>query len=147
MRRQVSSIDLNQTLAQWAGLKATGATEDSRSLLPLMERGDAGWSGPDEAFYRYEWYDGLWFGIRAIRTPQWKYCFNPAGIDELYDLRSDPGEMNNLAAKPETSGVQTGLAQRLLVHLQETGDNLIAPRLQTYLKAGSGKSAPRRGPQ
>ena len=62
--------------------RRTSPAEDSRSLLPLIERGDAGWNGPDQAFYRYEWYDGLWFGIRAIRTPEYKYCFNPAGQDE-----------------------------------------------------------------
>ncbi len=135
VRRQVSSIDLNRTFVDWAGFKPDASNEDSRSLLPLMERGDSGWSGPDDAFYRYEWYDGLWFGIRAIRTPEFKYCFNPAGVDELYDLRKDPLEMNNLAAGPEVSAVQGELARRLLAHLDETGDTLPASKLRTHINS------------
>lgn len=63
-----------------------------------MERGDSAWSTPDHAIYRYEWYNGMWFGVRAIRSHSHKYCFNPAVVDEFYDLQADPAEMNNLAA-------------------------------------------------
>ena len=61
--RHVSSIDLNRTLTEWMGLEPDSPNVDSRSLLGLMERGDAGWDAPDQAFYRYEWYNGLWFGF------------------------------------------------------------------------------------
>jgi arylsulfatase A-like enzyme len=90
VRRHVSSIDLTRTLVDWASLEPDAPSADSRPLRPLIERGDAARNTPDEALYRYEWYDGLWFGIRAIRTPNYKFCFNPAGNDELYDLRADP---------------------------------------------------------
>jgi len=136
VRRQVSSIDLNRTLVDWAELEPGVPAVDSRSLLPLMEQGDQAWSGPDEAFYRYEWYDGLWFGIRAIRTPEYKYCFNPAGVDELYDLRKDQGEMNNLAGRPEIRGVQDALARRLLAHLEQAGDAVPAVKLKSALTKG-----------
>jgi len=126
VRRHVSSIDINRTLTEWGGLEPD---------TPLIERGDSACSGPDEAFYRYEWYDGLWFGIRAMRTPDYKYCFNPAGVDELYDLRKDPAEMNNLAGKPETKAIENDLAQRLLAHLEQTGDALSAAKV----KAARGK--------
>lgn len=130
VRRHVSSIDLNAAIAEWAGWEPDTPNVDSRSLLPLVERGDAGWSGPDQAFYRYEWYDGLWFGIRAIRTPEYKYCFNPAGADELYDLRRDPAEMTNLAGKPAMQSVENELAERLLTHLDECGDVVPAAKLK-----------------
>ncbi len=52
--RHVSSIDLNRTLAEWMKLEPDTPNSDSRSLMPLIERGDPGWSSPDEAFYRYE---------------------------------------------------------------------------------------------
>lgn len=135
-QRHVSSIDLNRTLAEWAGFEPDAPNADSRSLLPLIERGDAGWTGADEAFYRYEWYDGLWFGIRAIRTHDYKYCFNPAGVDELYDLRKDPAEMHNLAGKPETRSVENDLARRLLAHLEECGDTLPATKLKAFRAKG-----------
>lgn len=137
--RQVSSIDLNRTIVEWAGLQPDIAGADSRSRLPLIERGDSASAGPDEAFYRYEWYDGLWFGIRAIRTPDHKYCFNPAGVDELYDLRQDPVEMNNLAGRPEMRGVEETLARRLLAHLAQSEDTLPAGKLAAALKAAGNR--------
>lgn len=140
VHRHVSSIDLNRTIVDWAGLEPDIPGLDSRSLLPLIERGEAGWNGPDEAFHRYEWYDGLWFGIRAIRTPEHKYCFNPAGADELYDLRKDPGEMNNLAGQPGFQPLQEGLARGLLAHLERTEDAPLARKLKGRLDARPGKS-------
>ena len=146
LRRHVSLIDLNRTLVDWASLQPEVAPQDSRSLWPLIERGDAA-GGADEAFYRYEWYNGLWFGIRAIRTPEFKYCFNPAGVDELYDLRADPAELNNLAGRAETRAAQERLARRLLGHLRECGDARAASKLQIALAAqahGSGSRRPAR---
>lgn len=140
VHRHVSSIDLNRTIVDWAGLEPDIPGLDSRSLLPLIERGDSGWNGPDEAFYRYEWYDGLWFGIRAIRTPEHKYCFNPAGADELHDLRKDPGEMDNIAGRPGFQPLQEGLARRLLAHMEQTEDASLARKLKGRLDARPGKS-------
>ena len=131
--RHVHSMDINQTIVEWAGLEPDIPNVDSRSLRPLMERGDSAWTTPDEAFYRYEWYNGLWFGLRAVRTPAFKYCFNPAGIDELYDLRKDPGELNNCIDTPDVASVQRDLEDRLQAHLDQTGDTLVASRMRDYL--------------
>jgi arylsulfatase A-like enzyme len=35
-----------------------------------------------------------------VSDDNWKYVFSPGDYDELYDLNSDPGEMENLAGKP-----------------------------------------------
>ena len=67
-----------------------------------MEQGDAADRGrEDTALYAYEWYNGGWFGIRALRTPAMKLVWNPGDSrDELYDLRRDPGEMTNRIGDP-----------------------------------------------
>lgn len=41
---------------------------------------------------------------------------------ELYDLQADPGEMHNLAGKPEVAEIQNQLKTRLQRWMQETGD-------------------------
>jgi hypothetical protein len=35
-----------------------------------------------------------------VRTDRWKYCYYPDGFAELYDLKMDPQEKNNLAGQP-----------------------------------------------
>jgi len=134
LRRHVSLIDLNQTLAEWMGLEPETPNLDSRSLWPLMQRGDEAWEGPDQAFYRYEWYNGLWFGIRAVRTPEFKYCFNPVGPDELYDLQQDPGELRNLAVSQSPPPALGLLQKRLLEHLRVSGDDMLFRKLRAYLE-------------
>lgn len=123
--RHVSLIDINQTLVEWMGLHPDQPNTDSRSLFPLIKNGDKGWNTPDEAFYRYEWYNGSWFGVRTIRTPAYKYAWNPSGgIDELYDLIKDPYEIHNQFGKPGYATIQKDLQVRLLDHLNKTEDPL-----------------------
>ena len=129
--RHVSSIDVNQTLVEWMGLESTAQNMDSRSLFPLMEKGNEGWDSPDQAFYRYEWYNGKWYGVRAVRTPDFKYCFNPNSIDELYDLKNDPEEIKNLIDLPEYKNVQSDLEKRLLTHLKSVDDPIYRKMFNT----------------
>jgi arylsulfatase A-like enzyme len=130
--RHVSIMDLNQTLVEWMELEPDIMNVDSRSLFPLIEQGDGGWSSPDEVFYLYEWYNGIWFGIRTIRTHEYKYCWNPAGIDELYDLKNDRIEMKNLFDLPEYCTIQEGLQEKLLDHLREIDDPLYT-KMKSYI--------------
>jgi len=48
--------------------------------------------------------------VRMIRTHEWKYVQrHPAGPNELYNLRQDPNEWNNLAGNPEWESVKKEL--------------------------------------
>jgi hypothetical protein len=42
--------------------------------------------------------------------------------EELYDCRSDPWQMHNLAADPAHASILRGLSERLTTHLKATGD-------------------------
>ena len=41
---------------------------------------------------------------------------------ELYDIREDPGQLNNIAAQPEAAAALEALQNRLMRHLADTGD-------------------------
>lgn len=123
VNRHVSLLDIPATIADWMDLPEDGP-EDGISLIPLMEEGDQAVSDNDDnAIYAYEWYNGSWFGVRAIRTPDYKYVFNPADSrDELYDLNRDPGEMKNLINDKELADVRDRLRSKLLKKLEKLDD-------------------------
>lgn len=52
---------------------------------------------------------------KMIRTADWKFIHDPMGdCDELYDLKSDPWELSNLAGDPAYSEIQKTLTARML---------------------------------
>lgn len=56
------------------------------------------------------------------RTQDFKYVRRFYEKDELYDLRSDPMELNNRIDDPSLADVLLSLKERLLTHYQETCD-------------------------
>lgn len=119
--RHVSLIDIPATLFDWMGL-VPDKPIDGQSLVGLID-GSAGYKGPDDALYAYEWYNGAWFGLRALRTRDHKYVWNPGdALDELYDLKADPGETFNLIDSPRHAATLAGLRQRLLERLRAVED-------------------------
>lgn len=94
-----------------------------RSLLGLLDGDGHDWR--DEIVATY---NGQQFGLytqRAIRTDQWKYVWNGADLDELYDLASDPAELNNLIDDESHADVLVDLRHRLHRRLTIDGDGQI----------------------
>ena len=61
---------------------------------------------------------------RGIRTERYKliHYFEPPEEFELYDLKNDPGETNNLYGKPGYESLTKRLKKRLQELRRETGD-------------------------
>lgn len=59
-------------------------------------------------------------GYKAVRTERWKYIhyLELNGMDELYDLKTDPYEMKNLTAEPKAAKA-LGVMKRELARLQQ----------------------------
>ena len=98
------SIDLAPTLLELAGVSVPEYV-DGRSLVPLL----AGKAPPDwRTSFLIEYYTDTVFprvfkmGYKAVRTTRYKYIrYNElSGMDELYDLSTDPYELHNLIDNP-----------------------------------------------
>ncbi len=119
-----STVDLAPTLLDYAGAKPCDADGrcwrmDGRSLRPLLAGDEDRW--PRDRGLPIELDDG--YAYTAIRTPDYLYSEMtadrggplPRPIPELYDLRADPEELENLARSkdPEMEALRTELAERL----------------------------------
>jgi arylsulfatase A-like enzyme len=60
---------------------------------------------------------------RLVRTRQHKLIVWESGRQALYDWKADPGEENDLIAKPEHAKTARELRKMLLARMQETGDH------------------------
>lgn len=53
---------------------------------------------------------------------RWKYALHwKAAVDELYDLRNDPGELHNRWSDPDYAKTATEQRQAIIDWLSETG--------------------------
>ena len=66
-----------------------------------------------------------WF-VGARKSPEWSALFDKfygrRPMFELYDLRKDPDEMNNVAEDPTYAAIRKEMTDRLFTILRETGD-------------------------
>jgi N-acetylglucosamine-6-sulfatase len=116
------NLDLAPTILDLAGV-AVPAEMQGRSLARLL-RGES-FVLRDSFLYEYDTEAPFPAvpDIRAIRTQTGKYVTYPSlpSDDELYDLTADPGEIVNLAHRPEWAATRTALRQQLDRLLTDTG--------------------------
>lgn len=147
----VSNVDYLPMLLNLLELPIPSEVQ-GRSLMALLD--NAPYSARDEIFAEMTYHD-YYDPRRCIRTATHKLIANfttaPFFMDpsqswrprsdttsppnramayhphiELYDLRSDPWEQQNLADKPEHAAIQRELLRRLHRHLVETADPILA---------------------
>ena len=105
-------MDLFPTFAEFAGAKIPAGVE-GKSLCPILEG--------KEVKIRDVLYTGYRNCMRAIRDDRWKLIRYPL-VDrtQLFDLSSDPHELNNLADQPEH---KAKLAELTALLQKEMGGN------------------------
>jgi N-acetylglucosamine-6-sulfatase len=114
----VQIIDIAPTVLELAGAADTVARQ-GESLAPLLRGEEPPWRSAvlieyysDRVFPRI-----LTMGYQAVRTERYKYIdyLELQEADELYDLATDPFELNNIIATEEgrrlLPGMQTELAR------------------------------------
>jgi arylsulfatase A-like enzyme len=89
----ISQADFAPTFLEIAGVKAKDR-KTGQSLVPFFEGGvPENW--PD-AFYSQTKGNEVYYTQRIVMTHEYKYVYNAFDFDEMYDLKKDPYEMNNL---------------------------------------------------
>lgn len=109
------NIDIAPTLLEMAGARIPDYMQ-GKSLLPFLKKKRVKWR---ESFL-FEYYVDDAYPYAgptqlAIRTDRYKLvdCFLPEDIDELYDLKNDPGEMINLIGKSQFGKIERKMRQEL----------------------------------
>jgi N-acetylglucosamine-6-sulfatase len=114
------NIDIAPTLLEIGGAPVPNEIQ-GRSLVPLLRGENVPWRDS----FLIEYFSDKVFprmskmGYQALRDEHWKYIHyvDLDGMDELYDLKADPYEMNNLAARSqagETVAQMQGKLQQLV---------------------------------
>jgi arylsulfatase A-like enzyme len=108
-RQLVTNADLAPTILD-AARAAAGRVQDGRSLFGLLGQPGIEW-GRELLIEGGGGAQG--FAFTGLRNYGWKYLEYANGEKELYDLRSDPDELNSLHAEPGYAALQAALAGRL----------------------------------
>lgn len=112
--QMVLNIDIAPTMLEAAGVAIPRAIE-GRSLVPIMQGKARNWRSSFLCECYMETQYPRIASWEAVRTARWKYIryFELQGMDELYDLSSDPGEMRNLINDPASGKVLADLKKEL----------------------------------
>ena len=119
-------VDDYITLADFAPtfLEAAGVEVDRKmmghSLLPYLK--DRKPQVVQDALFTQSNGNELYGIQRSVKTKDWKYVYNGYDYDELYDLKKDPDEMNNIIDDYKDSQVLKELSHRLWEFAREAGD-------------------------
>ncbi len=119
------ALDLMPTMLDWLGLPVPRAC-DGMSLAPFLA-GETPADWRDAVHFEFDLRGG-WpragapplgmvldkAGLCVTRTADWKYVHFASLPPILYDLRTDPGEMRNVAADPAYAGLLSQAAQATL---------------------------------
>jgi arylsulfatase A-like enzyme len=115
-----NNIDIAPTI-----MSAAGIPEDSslpgQSLLPFVT-GRGKYRENKEIHAQYHQKQRWAAPMRMIRTEKWKYNIYIKHGEELYDLESDPHEMQNIANDLEYGAVRADLHYKLVSHINAIGD-------------------------
>jgi uncharacterized sulfatase len=123
----VSHIDLSATLMDFFGFEVPRTLEGS-SMLELFRNPDK--QLRKNVFIEWERYEvdhdgfGGFQPIRCIYNGRYKLSIHLLTTDELYDLREDPGEMNNLLDSPAHAKLRDALHDDLLAQMNVSRDPL-----------------------
>jgi uncharacterized sulfatase len=127
----ISNVDMFQSICAMLNVEPPdeGKREgyDFSPLLTGKQRDDGQTWSRTAVFGQYDLHNGGLAFMRMIRTDRYKlvrhhFC---NGLDELYDLQSDPGEKKNLYWAPASKAMRDELQARLTAWQKSIGDPIL----------------------
>ena len=113
----MNSVDMMPTLLDYAGCEPPeGIAGESMRPFISGKRDDGRPGFSERTGLNYNWIQ------RMIRKRGWKYVFSSAWPSELFNLRNDPGEVDNLYAGKKTRKRRDALHAELREWMVATGD-------------------------
>ena len=123
----VANVDLAPSILDFCGLKAPAAMQ-GKAWRPLVtgKAGTKPWR--DEFVYSMHNTDAARPTVKAFRTDRYKLILNlnPRDKDELYDLKSDPEELKNLALDMGNAELVADLKRKLASAMKQIEDPALA---------------------
>lgn len=124
----MSNLDWYPTLLNMAQVPIPDdLTLRGRDFTPMLKGLRIAWD--NDLYSEYSMRHGAKTDMRSWRTPEWKYMIDFAnpGREELYDLKSDPQELNNLSKStaPEYAEVRKKLKAAIIAKMKEIKDPLL----------------------
>ena len=121
-------VDLMATLCELTGIEVPAQAQGhTRSYLPVLDGDDT--AGRDAIWYQlFRQQDGnpgeyTPFAQRGIRTRDWLYVRLKDERSDLYDLRNDHWEQNNLVDDPAHAALMDQFDAQIAAHMVATDDD------------------------
>jgi arylsulfatase A-like enzyme len=109
----ILNIDLAPTFLSWAGLNIPGEMQGS-SFEPLVCGETIPWR--KEFYHEFTWTaDGRIVPSEGMRSADWKYIRffdRKPVVEQLFDLKKDPGETVDLSSNPDSASILQGMRDR-----------------------------------
>lgn len=114
-----SIIDVAPTVLELAECQPMNDI-DGESLIPCIK---AEADSPPRSIYAEFFGQRLSYSQRIVWKDEYKYVFNSFDFDELYDLSTDPAELQNLINDPQYHSIAGMMAQEMWNKAKISGDH------------------------
>ena len=124
-----TTLDLMPTILEAAGLPIPERVA-GHSRIKEINAHDLGWKGPVflENITQNQ-IEGKYAVERAVRTPEWKLILRDHPRDELYNIKSDPGEKRTTSSPIRPRRARVGELAKLVKDWGEKSHDAIAVKL------------------
>lgn len=99
----VSTLDIYPTLLEYCGIKPPAHNLDGKSMMPVFHNPSEKWNRNSVTYYGE--------GYSGVRSERYRYIRYPDGSEELYDHKTDPYELKNIAGDPSVKNIKQELSK------------------------------------